>query len=262
MLGLVGAAIVAATVGACRTPPGGIDGNGATVATTSGSPPDTTMGTGAATSAATTETSEPPPTTTSPLAALITVIGRQGWQARPPGEGLQPHRVDRVTVHHTAALLEDNADAPGHIRGHQAFHIDTRGWPDLAYHFIVDAAGNVYEGRDSAMRGDTATDYDPTGHLLVCCEGDFDRQPLPDPQRHSLEAMLAWGVSTYGLTVDTIAGHGDYASTNCPGAALRDLLDDGTLHQSVTDLLHEGPLTLDILTGDAAVKAVASIEGA
>ncbi len=67
------------------------------------------------------------------------------------------------------------------------------------------------------MRGDTATDYDPTGHLLVCCEGDFDRQPLPDPQRHSLEAMLAWGVSTYGLTVDTMAGHGDYASTNCPG---------------------------------------------
>ena len=49
--------------------------------------------------------------------------------------------------------------------------------------------------------------------------------------------MLAWGVSTYGLPVDTIAGHGDYASTNCPGAALRDLLDDGSLHQSVTDLL-------------------------
>jgi hypothetical protein len=165
-----------------------------------------------------------------------------------------------VTVHHTAALLEDNADAPDHIRGHQAFHIDSRGWPDLAYHFVVDAAGNVYEGRDPAMRGDTATDYDPTGHLLVCCEGDFDRQPLPDPQRHALEAMLAWGVSTYDLAVDTIAGHGDHASTNCPGAALREILDDGTLHDAVGDMVDRGPVALDILTGDAAVQAVASIE--
>ncbi len=72
--------------------------------------------------------------------------------------------------------------------------------------------------------------------------------------------MLAWGVSTYGLAVDTIAGHGDYASTNCPGAALRVLLEDGTLHQSVTDLLGKGPLALHILTGEAAVRAVAAIE--
>jgi N-acetylmuramoyl-L-alanine amidase len=261
-LAVLGLGIVAAGAGALvrwrsdngGTPAATPTGTSTSTATTSIEPVTaTTYGTPA-------DTTTEPPSTTLPAPVVVTVIGRRGWGARSPGEGLEPHQVDRVTVHHTAALLEDNADAPDHIRGHQSFHIDTRGWPDLAYHFVIDAGGNVYEGRHPAVRGDTATDYDPTGHLLVCCQGDFDRQPLPDAQRRSLEATLAWGVSTYGLTIDTIAGHGDYASTNCPGAALRDLVADGSLHRAVTDLLRTAGVTLDLVTGEAALDAVAEIE--
>ena len=262
-LTVLGLGIVAAGAGAFvrwrsgnEGPPAGTRTGTSTPKATTSMEPDT-----ASTEGRPATTTEPPPTSTLPAPVVVTVIGRQGWGARPPGEGLEPHQVDRVTVHHTAALLEDNADAPAHIREHQSFHIDTRGWPDLGYHFMVDAAGNVYEGRHPAVRGDTATDYDPTGHLLVCCQGDFDRQPLPDAQRRSLEATLAWVVSTYGLAIDTIAGHGDYASTNCPGAALRDLVADRSLHRAVTDLLRTGAVTLDLVTGEAALDAVAEIEG-
>ena len=52
-----------------------------------------------------------------------------------------------MTVHHTAAVLDSNHKIPARVRQHQRFHIDDRGWPDLAYHFIVDANGHVYEGR-------------------------------------------------------------------------------------------------------------------
>lgn len=266
VLAILGAGVAAAALGAVAwwrgdgAPPATTQPAGMAVppATTTTAPPSSTT-----TIAATTTTTAPPGTTISAKNAagtVITVIGREGWGARPSGGGLVEHLVERITVHHTATLLEENSEAPSHLRGHQAFHVDTRGWPDLAYHFVIDAAGNVYQGRDPAVRGDTATDYDPTGHLLVCCEGDFDRQPLPDPQRTSLETMLAWAVAEYAVTVDTIAGHGDQAATSCPGDALRTLIHDGTLAEAVGARTAEAPRTVEILTGRRAVAAVAAIE--
>ena len=191
---------------------------------------------------------------------MIAVIGRDGWGAVPAGAGMTEHTVGRLTVHHCAAVLESNADAPDHIRAHQAFHIGERGWPDLAYHFAIDAAGNVYQGRDPAMAGDTATDYDPDGHLLICCEGNFDVQPLPGAQLAALETVLAWAAAAYGVGVDTIAGHGDYAATSCPGDAVRRLIEDGSLRRAVRARLGDGPVTLEIVTGEVAVTAVETIE--
>ena len=48
-----------------------------------------------------------------------------------------------------------------------------KGHPDLDYHFVIDRRGHVFKGRSAKFRGDTQTDYAPTGHLLVCCEGDY-----------------------------------------------------------------------------------------
>ncbi len=268
LLGLLGAAIGAAAVGAVAwwRVPGGIStdttlraGTSAPSSTTSSStstlPPTTT------TQGAATTTPAPEPTTTRAAGTVIAVIGRDGWGARSAGDELVAHTIARVTVHHTAVVLETNADAPAAIRRHQDFHIDFRGWPDLAYHYVIDAAGNVYEGRDPAFAGDTATEYDPTGHLLVCCEGHFGRQALPDAQRVSLEAMVAWALAAYDLAADTIAGHGDYARTTCPGDALRTLIADGTLQATVTERLDTRSHTLQLLTGDEAAALVAAIEG-
>jgi len=42
-----------------------------------------------------------------------------------------------------------------------------RNWIDIPYHFLIDPNGNVYEGRNVFTVGETATEYDPTGHLLI-----------------------------------------------------------------------------------------------
>jgi hypothetical protein len=187
----------------------------------------------------------------------IQVIERAAWGAVLPAGRYQSHTIDRLTVHHTATVLEDNRDAPAHIRGHQRFHQQDRGWPDLAYHFVVDRAGNIYEGRPLTARGDTATGYDPTGHFLPVLEGDYDRQDPTGPQIDALVDLFAWAAAEFGADPATLAGHRDYAATSCPGEAVYQLIADGSLLEAV---LASPPVALTYLRGQRAHDRVTAIE--
>ena len=162
-------------------------------------------------------------------------------------------------MHHTGDLLESNDLAPGRVRGHQQGHLD-RGWPDIAYHFVVDAEGNVYQGRPLHAVGDTRTEYDPTGHFLVCCEGNFDDQPVPEVQRTRLVDLLAWAAATFAVAPATIAGHRDVAATSCPGDNLYASIADGSLVADVTARLGEEEVHLETVCGPEAEAIVAAIE--
>ncbi|MCP3997146.1 MAG: N-acetylmuramoyl-L-alanine amidase [bacterium] len=168
------------------------------------------------------------------------------------------HVIEWITVHHTAVVLEDNADAPARIRQHQEYH-QGRGWPDLAYHYVIDAGGNIYEGRPVDAVGDTGTDYDPTGHFLVCCEGDFNQQEITAAQYKSLVQMLAWGSVEFGVDPAAIQGHRDLAATSCPGDSLYTLIADGTLSSDVARAT-EMVAGLARVCGEAGQQAVAAIE--
>ena len=222
--------------------------------------PDTWTTSPAVTEPPPTSTTEASPTTTSLAAAAVApIICKNAWGARPLAGELGSHSIERMTVHHTAVRLDRNSDAPGHIRGHQAFHQQS-GWVDLAYHYMIDANGNIYEGRPFSAPGDTFTSYDPAGHFLVCCEGNFDQQDLPEAQLASLAAMLAWGSAAFGISPDTIGGHRDYASTTCPGTSLAKTLEDGTLLDAVVALLESGGVELTEACGTEGTALVSAIE--
>ena len=175
---------------------------------------------------------------------------------------MERHVVERLTIHHTGVALGDDREAPARLRAHQVFHQNDRGWPDLAYHFAIDQAGNIYEGRSPEFRGDTATSYDPTGHFLVVLEGNFDIEPTARAQIRSLVELLAWAAREYAVGVDSIKSHRDYApgETSCPGANVYALLESGELAGEVNSLIAEGIFELLYLRGHEAVERVASIE--
>jgi hypothetical protein len=118
----------------------------------------------------------------------------------------------------------------------------------------------IYEARPADTVGDTATGYDPTGHLLVACEGDFDRQAVPDAQLASLVDVLAWAAVTYDIDPSTITGHRDWASTACPGGDLYGRIADGSLAGAVTGALAEGGATMNLWCGPDAAAFVTAIE--
>ena len=209
-----------------------------------------------------TATTQPVVTTSTPPVTKIEVIGREGWGAQPAEVGVVGHTIERLTIHHTGVELRENRLAPARLRAHQKFHQTDRGWPDLAYHFAIDRAGNIYEGRSPEFAGDTATSYDPTGHLLVVLEGNFDIEGTSEPQLLSLAILLAWGAGFYSVGVDAIKSHRDYAETTCPGENLYVLLQAGDIVDSVMSVLDDGPIELRYLRGPEAVDRVADIESA
>lgn len=91
------------------------------------------------------------------------------------------HPVQALTVHHTdTANGQTGAAAEGTMQAIYRYHAIDRGWGDIGYQYLVDAAGVVYEGRHS---GTTSTscraggDGSDFGHEAV---GDGDRDGTPD----------------------------------------------------------------------------------
>jgi hypothetical protein len=183
----------------------------------------------------------------------IELIPRNAWGAKPVRGTLVPHALRRLTVHHSAQRAPDVAGAPARIRGFQAFH-QSKSFPDIAYHYIIDRAGNVYEGRDETTVGSTFTKYDPTGHFLALLDGNFEVQQPTAAQMEALARLLAWASVRHAIPTSTISGHRDHAATACPGTSVYAAVQSGLLKRRVDDIVASGPVEL-VRLGDAEGKA-------
>lgn len=194
---------------------------------------------------------EPP---TAPL--LLEVISRVGWGAEPVTQQGVHHTIERLTFHHTAGSQSSIALVPQRLRDYQASHM-SNDWPDIAYHYLIDRAGNVYEGRSIDLAGDTSTDYDPVGHFIPAMEGDFTMARPSAAQVDSLVALLAWASQEFGVSADEIGGHRDYAATACPGDQAYDMRDEITAR--VKGLT--GGVRLRLLSDQESLDRVSEVEG-
>jgi hypothetical protein len=159
----------------------------------------------------------------------VEFVSRAEWGARPPVLAMQAHTLTRLTIHHTGTNQNFNRTVTDKLRGLQLFsqRDDSLAsgrlkpaWPDVPYHFYVGVDGVVGEGRDWRYAGDTNTEYDPAGHLLVVVEGNFQKDTLTTAQRRTLDIIVPALARRFGIPSDRLASHRDYARTECPGANL------------------------------------------
>lgn len=186
-------------------------------------------------------------------------ICRVAWGASKPQGPFVRHSIRRVTVHHSASALTENSLSPSRFRAYQVAHL-ARGWPDIAYHVLIDGHGNIYRGRPLWARPDSATEYECRGHLAVLCDGDFDRQGPSSAQVRALVDVLAWACGRFDLSPEDIRGHRDYTTTECPGARLYELLADGSIRGRVRRRLRAGGVGLVELCGPRGRERVRLIE--
>lgn len=170
-------------------------------------------------------------------AVAVALHCRDAWDARPPTREYGGHTITRLTVHHTA--VSGAGWDTGRIRRYQERHQE-QGMADLAYHALVSPAGDAYEGRPFTAVGETFTAHDPTGHLNVVLEGNFDETQPSDAQLETLAALLAWGAGAFDVDPATISGHQRFASTACPGSSLQRVISTGELRAEVERLLATG----------------------
>lgn len=165
------------------------------------------------------------------------ICTRSCWGARAPKNAIpEMGALTRATIHHTAGASDWNtasqAESAAKVRAIQNYHMDSNGWPDIGYHFLVDKLGNRFEGRINSIasrpRGahDAVNDNSFGFSLMGYLHAPHNQQP-PDVMRQALYDLIAWkipdpftgfGSGTYGgKTVGFICGHRDVGQTACPG---------------------------------------------
>lgn len=156
----------------------------------------------------------------------VTYLSRAEWGAKPPVMAMRPHTPVRLTIHHTGVAQAPARTLADKLRGLQAFsqRDDSLAsgrrkpaWADIPYHFYIGVDGTLGEARDWRYVGDSNTPYDPTGHLLVVVEGNFERDTLTTAQRRTLDIVVPSLTRRFRIPPERLASHRDFAETSCPG---------------------------------------------
>lgn len=203
---------------------------------------------------------------TSPHGQNLNVISREDWGADESyrfknGQEDWPrsyHGTRKLVVHHTAVAssngVTDLETNKAEVRAIYYYHAITQQWGDIGYNALVDASGNVYEGRygthDTATRSNPTADQIMTldveaghtsgynsGSFGVSAMGDFTSFDIPSAQSDGLKNVLAYvadsrGINTQGNTdfrrydgtwhngLNNVIAHRDATATACPGDKL------------------------------------------
>jgi hypothetical protein len=172
-----------------------------------------------------------------PVAAApsLQILPRADWRpAAQIANRLEPMgKIYRLTVHHSAVLFRSTrpSDSAGQLRliQHQHIHRPERRYGDIGYHFIVDPAGRIWQGRELKWQGAHARGSNNNGNIGICLLGNFLRgnegQQPPPAQLKALEQLVAGLTQHYDIGGDQIFGHNDFVTTLCPGSYLNPVVD-------------------------------------
>jgi N-acetyl-anhydromuramyl-L-alanine amidase AmpD len=159
------------------------------------------------------------------------IVSRSAWAAKPPNTALMRSQSPReIVIHHTAEKQQPQQTLQEKLQKLQKFSqnpgkvgaMAKPAWGDVPYHFYVDLAGRIGEGRNVNFAGDTNTRYDTANRIQIVLEGNFDlERPMPE-QLKSLDRLVLWLAAKYRVPASKIAGHNDHvATTECPGRNLK-----------------------------------------
>ena len=167
----------------------------------------------------------------------ISIVPRTQWQAAAP-KPFKEQVPQRITVHHEGTRLELTDDAARKIKNIQTWGMGPdRNWADIPYHFLIAPDGTIYEGRSVYTVGETATEYDPTGHLLITCLGNLEQQEVRPEQLNALIRLIAHCSKKYNISTETLATHRDHSKqTSCPGKNLYAYFESGYIKEQLKTL--------------------------
>lgn len=143
--------------------------------------------------------------------------------------------VSHLIVHHTAGA-NTSSDWSAVVYSIWNYHVNTNGWDDIGYNWLIDPNGVVYEGRADNIQG--AHFCGKNGNTMgICILGTYiDVDPKPQSME-TLKRLFAWkscqdnldptGISYHPSSDEelfVVSGHQDGCATACPGDMLYALL--------------------------------------
>jgi len=163
------------------------------------------------------------------------VVTRSGWGARSTRCSSRNTAKHRMAIHHTVTHATDPARQ---LRGIQRYHMDSRGWCDVGYHFLIGVDGRIYEGRPLELLGSHVGGHN-TGNIGISFIGCFGSSGCGSlsgsgrPNEASIDAAATLvrrlsDIHGISITSSNVKGHRDHTrqGTSCPGSYLHARLDD------------------------------------
>ncbi len=207
-----------------------------------------------------------PASSASAEAAMPAIITRAQWGA---DESMRPcftGYVDTVKVgfvHHTDTSNNYGpGDSAAIVRSIYAYHVQSNGWCDIGYNYLVDRYGQIFEGRwggiDRAVLGAHTGGFN-TDSFAASLIGTFSTVSPPPVMLNALERLFAWKLSRYfrnplgtatliaapfsesryptgtPVSFSVVSGHRDADLTTCPGDSAYALL--GQIRQTTASMI-------------------------
>lgn len=152
------------------------------------------------------------------------VIARSEWARFGPNiaETNPMGRVQRITVHHEGATpftSTSKSEVARRMESIRRSHRD-RGFADIGYHYVVDPAGRVWQGRATSLQGAHVKDNNEN-NLGIMVLGNFDRQRPTAAQITTLDAFVAGEMRRYNVGPGNVFTHQELNPSACPGRNLQ-----------------------------------------
>jgi len=157
----------------------------------------------------------------------LKIVNRRTWLAQPAvaRRNKLSHPVPYVVILHTATeSCMTQAACVFIVRHVQAFHIDSNGWKDIGYSFLVGGDGSVYERRGCDIEGAFAYGYNRKATGITFIGTLTSEQPTPKRLQAGQQLIdLALKLGKISPEYKLLA-HRRVASTESPGLAFYNLL--------------------------------------
>jgi hypothetical protein len=136
--------------------------------------------------------------------------------------------VTHIIVHHSAGG-NVSSDWDAVVRSILDFHVNSNGWADVGYNWLIAPTGKLYVGRGGGNNVVGAHYCAKNGNTMgICMLGTFTSVPPTDTALRTLEKIIAWKCKEANINplanashvvgnIKTIEGHRSGCATECPG---------------------------------------------
>lgn len=170
------------------------------------------------------------PTTATPVAGGLTVIARDSWTRTGPTRSKvnAMNGISKLTIHHegwTAINFTDESTTAARIEKIRQYHTGPdRGWGDIGYHYIVDRAGRVWEGRPVQYQG-AHVSQNNEHNVGILVLGNFDKQAPSNAQLKVLYDAVSVLSKQHSIKSAMVRSHQEITSTECPGKNMQNQMN-------------------------------------
>ncbi|MFJ8190712.1 peptidoglycan recognition protein [Streptomyces sp. NPDC096094] len=177
------------------------------------------------------------------------ITTRRGWGANEKlreKNFVYTKKVKAAFVHHSATGNNYSCkQAPSVIRSIYRYHVNSMGWRDLGYNFLVDKCGKIYEGRAGGVAKSVLGAHTlgfNSNSMGIAVIGTYSSKKPSAAAVKAIARLTAWKLGLHGMNprgktylksgggnlyrkgknvrLNVISGHRDGFVTSCPGNKL------------------------------------------